>query len=579
MTCAEFHQRKDLVQCSAKGEELLNDKRRADSEISISKNSMHIYDAFVRYCDLLTLAEEYLDAKDLLASARLAQIAARYAYPGHVGLLGSPRLERLLLELGKRISTTTVSGVRRNDKKNSQKILHVLTYGRPIGGDSRFVYRWMQEDHNNQHSVVITTQADLKGIYEVPEDLRQSAVKTGGFLHTLRAPTSNPLDQALELRKLCQEADIVVLHLFPYDIVPVLALAAGCEIAKTLYINLSDHTFWIGASVAHSIVHLRKQCPDFLSTRRGLDPDRSLDLPIPLAHALPSATSVQAKRSLGYTSDVLLLLTIATPFKYSAPGEVDFLELVTPVIEQFPHVVLVAVGPKNEGAWRSAHIQTKGRVVPLGERWDNDLLYAAADIYLDSVPFSSITSLLEAGSRGMPLVGYYSPNSELRLLGPGAPGLDGTMELATDVESYRILLSRLINDAEFRRRSGQRVQTQILSLHTGSNWTDFVHNLYERVEQNNDRGCLVANEDTFVTSLLNTALVHLYGKEPFSLRSLIRQYIGTLPYYSRISVTWQLQSKGFGLYFPNLVPPPIDAMVWAGARWAKRAVQRFLKLL
>ena len=163
----------------------------------------------------------------------------------------------------------------------------------------------------------------------------------------------------------------------------------------------------------------------------------------------------------------MVLLTIASPFKYSSPGRVGFLDLVAPVMAKFPKAVLIAVGPEAKDAWQAGQLQTQGRIVPLGTRWDTNLLYAAADIYLDSVPFSSTTSLLEAGSHGTPLLGYLLPEAEMALLGPGAPGLEDTMQLANDAESYQALLSRLITDSEYRRQKGQRVQEQILSLHTG----------------------------------------------------------------------------------------------------------------
>jgi hypothetical protein len=370
--------------------------------------------------------------------------------------------------------------------------------------------------------------------------------------------------------------DIVVLHLFPYDIIPVLALAADCDSVKTIFVNHADHAFWVGASVAHLIVHLRRQPPHFLEKRRGLNPDRSSILPIPIVHSPPSVTQVQAKRALGYEPDTILLLTIASPFKYSSPGRMSFLDLVTPVIAKLPQAVLIAIGPDLKGAWQAAGIQTNGRIVPLGTRWDNDRLYAAADVYLDSVPFSSTTSLLEAGSHGVPLLGYRLPEAELALLGPGAPGLEETMELANDAESYRALLTHLITDAEFRRQSGRRVQAQILSLHTGRNWIHAVHELYARVERTDGQGCLLGNNDAFEASALNVALVQLYGQ--VRTRKMIGKYIGALPYRSRLPITWRLHRKGFELCFLNLLPTPADVIVRHVGRWARRVLRQLLRL-
>jgi hypothetical protein len=534
-------------------------------------------DAYARYCKLLTLAEQSYAAEDYPAAAALAQIAARYAYPADVGLFGSPRLERLLLALGKQIPVAPARDARHNGER-ARNVLHVLSYARHIGGDSRYAWRWIQQDTDSRHSVAITTQSDFKGVFEIPEVMRKAAEDSGGFLRALQAPTTNHLDLARELRELCQGMDVVVLHLFPYDIVPALALAAGCDTAKTLFINHSDHTFWAGSGVAHSIVHLRGQSDPFLRNRRGLDPGKSSILGIPLVHSPQTITKAEAKRQLGYAANVVLLLTIASPFKYSSPGRVGFLDLVVPVLKQFPQAVLIAVGPDSKGAWQAASIQTQGRIVPLGSRWDNDLLYAAADVYLDSVPFSSITSLLEAGIHGMPLLGCSPPDPELELLGPGAPGLDHTMEMANDVESYHNLLTRLITDEEFRDQSGQRIQTQILSLHTGRNWIQALNHAYARAEQTADRKCLIRADDVFIADGLNSALSELYRHPPSRPRALVGQYVGALPYRVRLPMTWRLYRIGFGLCFLNLLPPPADMIVRRAGRWMRKVLQQLLRL-
>jgi hypothetical protein len=540
-------------------------------------------DRYARFCELLTLAEEYFAARDFQAAAGLAQIAVCCAFPDHSGLFASPRLERLLLELGKQIPAAAAGRARQRDE-TSLNILHVLTYARPLGGDTRFAWRWIQEDRSNRHSVAITTQAHMKGVYTVPEVLRQAAEDSGGFLRALRASASRPLEQARELRALCQEMDIVVLHLWPYDIVPILALAAGCESVKTLFVNLSDHTFWAGASVAHSVVHLRRQSPHFLSNRRRLDPDRSVILPIPLADApssIPSkAEKLQAKRMLGYAPDVTLLLTIATPFKYSAPGQIGLLDLVTPVLVQFPQAVFMAVGPQRDNAWHAASTQTHGRIVPLGTRQDNDLLRTAADVCLDSVPFSSITSLLESGIRGLPVLAYNPPNPEMALLGPGAPGLENAMHLGSDPESYRKLLGSLIGDERLRRESGLRLREHILSLHSGPNWVNALHSLYARVQQANGRGCFLAASDAFEGGPLDLALAQLYAHahEPKHVYRLIRNYVGAMPYRSRLSLTRRLHLKGFEVSFLSLLPPPANAIVRGIGRPAKRMIWRLRQL-
>ena len=533
-----------------------------EAERQISKS-------YSQFCGILRLADESLAAGDLEAAAGLAHLAARFAFPATVGVLASPHLERILTEVGRRMRPTPNQATK-PARRGRRHVLHVLSYGKPVGGDSRYAWRWIQAEPGSRHSVAITTQADVADTYEIPGVLREAAERSGGFLCTLKAPISKPLEQSAELRALCQDADVVVLHLYPYDIIPVMALAAGCEGSKTIFVHHSDHTFWLGASVAHGVVHLRNQSPEFLSHRRGLVSEYSTILPIPLSPANLELSREEAKRALGCAPNTILLVTIASPFKYSAPGRLGFLELVAPVIERHQEAILVAIGPKPSGDWQAASVRTGGRIIPFGTRWDTKLLYAAADIYLDSIPFASITSLLEAGSQGAPLLGYRTPGEGMTLLGPGAPGLDESMIVAEDPEAYQRALVRLITDEAWRRERGARLQRDILSLHTGKNWAEAVSAAYQCAERSDRRGCLETNDEMFEVSALDIALGQMYPEA--NVGQLISKYIGALPYRSRLRLTWRLHKLGFGFCFSNLMPTPVRAAARQARRLSKRSI-------
>lgn len=529
---------------------------------------------FVRFCSVLDMAEQRFIHGDAESAVALAQIAARCAYPASVGLFASPRLERLLISIGKSLPSAAKTN-KIGHEGHPQRILHILSYARPVGGDTRLVWRWIQEDLANTHNVAVTTQADVLELYQIPPALEEAIAISGGSLYVLQEPPSRPLDQAVELRGICQDMDIVVLHLFPYDVIPILALSAGCASTKTIFINHADHTFWIGASVAHLIVHLRTQNQLFLRRSRSLKSDVNAYLPIPLAYSPQRTSRAEAKAELGYGPDVVILLTIASPFKYSAPGRQGLLDLVVPVLREMSQAVLLAVGPSPVGPWWEANSQTDGRVVALGVRYDNAMLYAAADIYLDSVPFSSITSLLEAGSLGVPVLGLSPPVPDLLLLGPGAPGLNGAMEMGTDASSYRCLLRRLIGSEEHRERLGRRVGEKILSHHTGEGWKTELREVYAKASRAGKRGCINEGAEPFASGLLNVALTQLYQQTegPTFMRQILWRFLGPLPYLRRASIVWELYRNGFDLSVPNLLPCSVNLL----ARSILCLVERFKK--
>jgi hypothetical protein len=323
---------------------------------------------FERFTCLLSLAEARLSRGEMDAAAALAQVAARFAFPANAGLFASPRLERLLLRIAKAVPVRPQTAPHNDGRRH---VVHVLSYAKPIGGDSRFVWRWIALDRESRHSVIITSQDEVSHLYEVPQVLRDAVAASGGFLRTLSASVTEPLDQASELRSFLVDGDFVALHVYPYDIVPTLALAESLSTLFPIYINHSDHTFWVGSGVSRWIAHLRTQSQYFLEARRGVRADQSSILPIPLDNdlaAVPTAASRmdaqrKAKRELGYADDAVLLVTIASPFKYSAPGQLGLLDLVLPVLKQHEHAVLVAVGPSEQGEWLRAKRECGGRVV------------------------------------------------------------------------------------------------------------------------------------------------------------------------------------------------------------------------
>lgn len=525
-----------------------------------------------RFCALLSMAEQALQRGDHAAAAGVAQLATHYAFPAGVGLFGSPRLERLLQQIGRQIPSGP--GRARQLDGDRRRVLHVLTYAKPIGGDSRFAWRWMELDRDSRHSAVITSQWELDHLHDIPRPLRDAASNSGGSVRSL-AP-GGPLAQAQELREASQAADVVVLHLYPYDIVPSLALAADCEATKVLLVNHSDHTFWVGAGVADSVVHLRPQSDDFLVHRRGLDPTGSSLLPIPIDEPPANLDRAKARAALGLSPETILLLTVASPFKYQAPGETSFLDLVLPVIREHPGATLLAAGPEDSGAWREACRATEGRIRALGRRTDNELLYAAADAYLDSVPFSSITSLLEAGRQGLPLVGYLPMRTGLDLLGPGAPGLCDVMYVANTGPAYRAHLSRLIQDASLRAELGRAARSRIVAVHGADGWRAELARLYARTEMTPKRDSIGTKGDVFAPSELDIALMRLFSQvqTPSRDRRLIRHCVAPLPYLSRLAVSARLRASGFDVSLLALLPPLFDGVVRGVGRRIRRSFVR-----
>jgi hypothetical protein len=114
---------------------------------------------------------------------------------------------------------------------------------------------------------------------------------------------------------------------------------------------------------------------------------------------------------------------------------------------------------------------------------DTAAFYQSADIYVDSFPLGSTTSLLEAGLYGLPLISRCAEPATCGALCAGSPGLKGAWLHASNLEDFVAGLSRLIEDENLRTRVGERMRRTIRRSHIGESWLGALDGLYERVDQ------------------------------------------------------------------------------------------------
>jgi hypothetical protein len=321
-----------------------------------------------------------------------------------------------------------------------------------------------------------------------------------------------------------------------------------------VFVVQADHQFWIGKGISDLFVHLREAGASLSETRRGIERDRMAILPIPLEPVTRTVSRAEAKAELGISHDTVVLLSIARAVKYTPVAGPSFPEVAESILEKHQNAVLVAVGPSNTGEWLEASRRTQGRVRALGQRSDTALFYQAADIYLDSFPFTSNTSLLEAGGFGIPLVSYFPYSHDSDVIGPGSPGLSGTLIRATTLEAYRGSVSRAIEDEVFRLRTGERTKEHIRHHHGSDGWHHHLETVYRAIGQSATRvavpGRRIGNRSEEVDVLLN----RLYAGHA-ALGWVIGWYARRLPYRTRMLFLMRMlrvdRSFSFGMFLPK----------------------------
>lgn len=434
---------------------------------------------FEVFNDLLSKAEDLVSREKFDAAAAYLQIAAAHATVNHCGFYSCPRLERILLEIGQRvISKGAYSQKVAPSPERVKKILHVSTHVGHIGGISRLLQRWIQQDSERSHSVALTKQGEL----QVPTKLRDTVSSSKGSIYLLDEATDNITSIAKRLYECSLDAYIVVIHTWEFDVVPTIAFANKKNSPPIIYVNNGDHWFWVGVSISDVVANLRESGMHLSAERRGIESERNMLLPTILEPLQRTLSRSEAKQLLGIDQNFTLLLSIARAAKYRTVDGTSFADAHVQLLKQHEQAILIVVGPGNGNEdWSEAIRQVDGRIRVYGETKDTAIFYQAADIYVDSFPFVSITSLLEAGSFGVPLVSRYPYSSNAcATLGADMPGLSGNLIRVKDIDEYTTVLSGLVENQAFRLDLGQATKSKIEAIHWGEGWQNALNKVYHQ---------------------------------------------------------------------------------------------------
>ena len=410
---------------------------------------------------------DYAQRGLLEQAASWAWLAAFSAsHGGFIGSLADPELEDQLLEIGR-----TLPAVPRRCRTDERlRYLHVLTEIFEVGGHTRLCQRWIESDsQRHRHSVVLTAQ-----VYPVPKAFKDAVSNLGGEL-TVFDPTTSLLNRAAKLRSIaCEQADVVVLHMHPNDVMPILAFAVS-DTPPVVYLNHAWHLFWLGGSVADLVLDLTGPAKALTKQFRGIENTTYLPIPLQSPDPMEELTECSSNNArngalaaFGIPENAMVFLTIGAAYKYNPIGDYGFLAAASVILTRLPHAYILAVGPREEGDWSSVAASTGGRLKAFGNRPDLQEFYSMADVYLEGIPFGSCTALLEVGLRGIPCV--RSPSTSTKVFCSDSESLSNLVSPA-DIDSYIAEALRLgTSSIAERRREGAALRKSIIEHHCGEAW-------------------------------------------------------------------------------------------------------------
>lgn len=396
-----------------------------------------------------------------------AKLAAECAWIMHPGFYTHPPLEAMLRTLGENLAGEPAVDIpyppaRRGTAKTW---LHLITTANMIGGHTRLAERLIvnaSAGNEDQHTILLIDQ----GKEPFPPSLRDAAESSGGTLILLPLELSM-VDRARVVRRIAVGwADTVLLHVHPNDPVASVAFAPSGG-PPVVLINHADHVFWLGTGCLDVVADIRPEGRDVTVTRRGDLP--SVIVPIPLELPAQSISSSKARESLGITANEAVLIAIASSYKFAPYRELDFPATAAMILQQHTDAILLVVGPtETDPHWQNALELTGGRIRLMGIQSDIEQYYAAADICLETFPFGSLTSTLDAMLRGVPVI--RAPQGVFPLF--VMSDYNGLGDAPVDSNEYILRASAWITDPSLRKVAGEDQRQAVTDIHTGAGWLD-----------------------------------------------------------------------------------------------------------
>lgn len=526
--------------------------------MSYPDTSERIAGRFAEVDHYIRRAEGYLAEGEFAAAAAHCAVASHIATQTHAGIFWSPRAEKVLTEIGRR---TPDPGAPAGawSKRDFKRILEICTQVSAVGGHTKMLCQWVKVDKNRQHSLVLTQHRG-----PVPDSVFETFENR---VERLNHAPGGQIAWAKRLREIAREHDLIILHTHCEDVVPVIAFAETEKFPPVLILNHADHIFWYGPSICHLAINLRDAAQDIAVGRRGVAAERNILLPTLSESIVRKHSREEAKRAIGVDPDTLLLVSAARRPKYRTLNGVTFADMHAPVLAKHPNAKLLIVGSGEPEDWKPAIKAVGGRIQGLPEQPNPKIYFEAADIYVDSYPFVSSTSMMEAAGYGLPMLTLFVAPEGARIFGINHVALVGTAQQARSLEQYQAILERMINDADWRAELGEAGRAAVVSKHNPPGWTQLLEAVYARaaaLPPLDNRPMLEEIERPFFGEP-DCRHEDLFGGN-YPTHQFLKSFIGMLPAHQHLAHWMELNREG-------AFRGPLNAASHLIPEWLKRFVK------
>jgi glycosyltransferase involved in cell wall biosynthesis len=397
-----------------------------------------------------------------------AEAMATLFWVHHPGRFADGKFENVLLRIGTELldEPAAVGGsvpitVKSGGCGCRRRVLHVVTTAYQTGGHTRLIRNFIKNDFDSHHSLIVTRQAED----EIPEWLSDAVRESGGSV-TILPSTADVLSRARSLRSAIRaDADVIILHHHPNDLVPVLALST-MPCPPVAVMDHADHVFWVGSTISDLMVEYKSGGKQIAEERRFAR--KTLMLPLPIDHQPLELSRLEARRRLGIPEDQVVLLSMGSSGKYRPNETHNFFRTSVKILERNPAAHIYLIGLSRDDDEDYVNEVNHDRFHLLGVISDPSAYFVASDLFLNSFPLGGGMAMLESALADcLPILGYGTSDPWTAFHDVAFAGL---INSARDEADYISEVCELIADEKKRSRLAAELKERVIEHHAGPTW-------------------------------------------------------------------------------------------------------------
>ena len=251
----------------------------------------------------------------------------------------------------------------------------------------------------------------------------------------------------------------VFLHIAPWDV----AALTVCSVIHgvTVYnINLTDHAYWMGASIIDYNIEFRPYGKTVSLEKRGLKTNQLLTLPFypvaPIGHPFRGFPHMPEGAVKVFTGGAV----------YKMLGKDDaFFHMMEEILSLAPNVYIIVAGFNYSPEFdeKCSKIADRDRILQIGFRDDIDAVFQESDIYLSTYPISGGLMCQYAAKYGKPILAYREASDQESAVEEMLNHYDHSAKSFTDLNDMLEYARRLISDKRFREEEGRSIRNGLMT--------------------------------------------------------------------------------------------------------------------